>query len=150
MIRWQCFASKCVGLVSFSLLSLTMTMLNAPSANAQPQFSEDQISRYAIAAEAIETKRDELLRRAKNNQGWASVARQAESRNIAVCELSASEQPDFLRSLCGELFNYSEQTIKRNGFPSNREFNQLTQAQQQNGQLQRRIQEKIVQMRGGK
>ena len=148
MIRWQCFASKCVGLLGLSLLSLTTTMLDAPSASAQSQFSDDQVSRYAMAAEAIETKRDEVLRRAKNHQGWASVARQAESRNIAVCELSPSEQPDFLRGLCGELFNYSEQAIRRNGFPSNREFNQLTQAQQQNGQLQRRIQEKIMQMRG--
>jgi Domain of unknown function (DUF4168) len=150
MIRWKCLASKCVGLIGFSLLSLTTTILDTPSASAQSQFSDDQISRYAMAAEAIETKRDEVLRRAKNHQGWSSVARQAESRNIAVCELSPSEQPDFLRGLCGELFNYSEQAIRRNGFPSNREFNQLTQAQQQNSQLQRRIQAKIMQMRGGR
>lgn len=145
MIRWHCFASKCVGFIGFSLLSLTMVLSDAPSAKAQAQFSEDQISRYAVAANAIESKRDEVLRRAKNHQGWASVARQAETRNVYVCDLN--EQPDFLRNLCGELFSSSEQTIRRNGF-SNREFNQLTQAQQQNVELQRRIQEKIMQMRG--
>jgi chemotaxis protein histidine kinase CheA len=135
--------------MGFSLLSLTIAMLGAPAANAQ-QFTDDQISRYAAAAEAIEGKRNEVLRRAKNNQGWASVARQAETRNVSVCELTPNEQPEFLRNLCGELFTYSEQAIRNNGFPSNREFNQLTQAQQQNSQLQRRIQEKIVQMRGGR
>jgi chemotaxis protein histidine kinase CheA len=136
--------------MGFSLLSLTITALDGSIAHAQQQFSDDQISRYAMAAEAIEGKRNEVLRRAKNNQGWASVARQAEAQNVSVCELSSSEQPEFLRNLCGELFTYSEQTIRNNGFSSNREFNQLTQAQQQNSQLQRRIQEKIVQMRGGR
>jgi hypothetical protein len=150
MIRWQCFASKCFGLIGFSLLSLTISLLGAPIAQAQAQFSEDQISRYAVAAEAIEGKRDEVLRRAKNNQGWGSVARLAETRNIYVCDLSPSEQPDFLRSLCGDLINYSQEAIRRNGFTNNSEFNQITKAQQQDGQLQRRIQMKIVQMRGGR
>ncbi|WP_019501211.1 DUF4168 domain-containing protein [Pseudanabaena sp. PCC 6802] len=149
MTRWRYFASNCVGLAGFSLLSIAILMLGAPTARAQ-DFTDDQISRYAAAAEAIEGKRNEVLRRAKNNQGWVSVARQAEARNISVCELSPSEQPEFLRNLCGELFTYSEQTIRNNGFSSNREFNQLTQAQQQNSQLQRRIQEKIVQIRGGR
>lgn len=148
MTRWRNFASNCFNLAGFSLLSLTILMLGAPAVRAQ-QFSDDQISRYAAAAEAIEDKRNEVLRRAKNNQGWASVARQAEARNVYVCNLSPNEQPEFLRNLCGELFEYSQQATRNNGF-SNREFNELTQAQQQNSQLQRRIQEKIVQMRGGR
>ncbi len=111
---------------------------------AQAQFSEEQIKRYAGAASAIEQKRDDILRRAKNYSGWQGLTERADAQGVFVCSLKKSDQPSFIQNLCSELFDFSEQEIRRHGFANNREFNQITQAQQQNVQLQRRIQGEIV------
>lgn len=110
------------------------------------QFSDDQIRRYAGAASAIEKKRDDVWRRAKAYEGWTSLKTKADSQGVTVCGLKKSEQPQVIQSLCSELFEFSEQEIRRNGFSSNRDFNQITQVQQQNNQLQRRIQLEILEL----
>ncbi len=110
------------------------------------QFSDDQIRRYAGAASAIEKKRDDVWRRAKTYEGWASLKSKADTQGVTVCGLKKSEQPQVITSLCAELFEFSEQEIRRNGFSTNRDFNQITQAQQQNSQLQKRIQGEILEL----
>jgi hypothetical protein len=114
--------------------------------SSQSQFSDDQIRRYAGAASAIEKKRDDVWRRAKAYEGWASLKTKADSQGVTVCGLKKSEQPQVIQSLCSELFEFSEQEIRRNGFSSNRDFNQITQTQQQNNQLQKRIQLEILEL----
>ncbi len=113
-------------------------------AQSNGQFSDDQIRRYAEAAAVIEKKRDEVWRRAKGYEGWNSLTSRAEAQGVTVCGLKKSEQPPIIQGLCSELFEFSEQEIRRRGFSSNREFNQITQAQKQNGQLQKRIQFEIL------
>ncbi|MEE3716566.1 DUF4168 domain-containing protein [Tumidithrix elongata RA019] len=115
---------------------------------AQAQFTEEQINRYAGAVNAIEKKREEILRRAKNSQGWSTVAQTADSKGVDVCSLNQSEQPADIQSLCRELIDFSEQEIRKYGFSNNREFNQLTVTQQQDPSLQGRIQARMLQLRG--
>ncbi|AFY74895.1 hypothetical protein Syn7502_02973 [Synechococcus sp. PCC 7502] len=133
----------------FSQLTLLgyfiLTLLPSLPVHAQAvQFSDDQIRRYAGAASAIEKKREEVWRRARSYEGWTSLKSKADTQGVTVCGLKKSEQPPVIQSLCGELFEFSEQEIRRNGFSTNRDFNQITQAQQQNNQLQRRIQVEII------
>jgi hypothetical protein len=115
---------------------------------AQAQFSEDQVNRYAGAVNAIEKKREEILRRAKNTAEWSSVAQTADNKGVDVCSLSPSEQSASIQGLCKELFDFSEQEIRKHGFSNNRDFNQLTVTQQQDPSLQGRIQGRILQLRG--
>lgn len=114
------------------------------------QFSDDQIKRYAGAAAEIEKKRDDVWRRAKAYEGWNSLKSNADAQGVNVCGLKKPEQPPIIQSLCGELFEFSEQEIRRHGFSSNRDFNQITQAQKQNNQLQRRIQMEILELNNPK
>ena len=105
---------------------------------------EDNLTRYASAANAIENKRLELFREAKSNADWSNVANLAESKQTKVCDLS--NPPEFLRSLCDQLRTYSEEEICRNGFTT-KEFNQITLEQKQNPQLRSIIQGKQMQLR---
>lgn len=109
-------------------------------------FGEDRIDRYAAAANAIENKRLEIFRTAKNNPNWSTVANLAESKQTKVCDLTAP--PEFLQSLCDQLRSYSEEEICRHGFTA-KEFNQITLEQKQNPQLRSLIQSKQIQLRGG-
>ncbi|GBO53606.1 hypothetical protein APA_1513 [Pseudanabaena sp. lw0831] len=108
---------------------------------------EDNLTRYASAANAIENKRLELFREAKSNPDWSNVANLAESKQTKVCDLT--NPPEFLRSLCNQLRTYSEEEICRNGFTT-KEFNQITLEQKQNPRLRSIIQGKQIQLRGNK
>jgi len=144
------FKNLVQNLVHFFLLSFVMGMTSLPvqaQVVAQAQFSEEQIKRYAGAASAIEQKRDEILRRAKTYNGWQGLTERADAQGVFVCSLKKSEQPAVIQGLCSELFEFSEQEIRRHGFANNRDFNQMTQAQQQNLQLQKRIQDEILRPR---
>lgn len=110
-------------------------------------FGDDHIVRYATAANAIENKRLEIFRAAKSNPQWGNIANLAESQQTKVCDLS--QQPEFLKDLCNQLRNYSEQEICQNGF-TNKEFNQITLEQMQNSRLRSLIQDKQMQLRGKK
>lgn len=105
---------------------------------------EDNLTRYAAAANAIENKRLEIFREAKSNPDWTNVANLAESQQTKVCDLS--NPPEFLRSLCNQLRTYSEEEICRNGFTT-KEFNQITLEQKQNPRLRSLIQGKQIQLR---
>jgi hypothetical protein len=141
-----------LGMATESLLrrdfSAAFAQVEAAQTIAQVQFSEDQVNRYAGAVNAIEKKREEILRRAKNTQEWSAVAQIADSKGVDVCSLNPSEQPAVIQSLCRELIDFSEQEIRKYGFSNNREFNQLTVNQQQDPSLQGRIQGRILQLRG--
>ncbi len=119
---------------------------NLPVHAQSVQFSDDQIRRYAGAAAAIEKKREEVWKRAKNYTGWGELVNKADAQGVSVCGLKKPEQPVVIQTLCGELFDFSIQEIRRNGFSNNRDFNQITQAQQQNIQLQKRIQGEILEL----
>jgi hypothetical protein len=105
---------------------------------------EDNLTRYAIAANAIENKRLEIFREAKSNSDWSNVASLAESQQTKVCDLT--NPPEFLRSLCNQLQTYSAEEICRNGFTT-KEFNQITLEQKQNPRLRSIIQGKQIQLR---
>ncbi len=104
---------------------------------------EDNLTRYAAAANAIENKRLEIFREAKSNPDWNNVATLAESQQTKVCDLT--NPPEFLRSLCNQLRTYSEEEICRNGFTT-KEFNQITLEQKQNPRLRSLIQGKQMQL----
>lgn len=106
---------------------------------------EDNIDRYAAAANAIENKRLEIFRAAKSNPSWSAVASLAESKQTRVCDLASP--PQFLQALCNQLRSYSEEEICRHGFTA-KEFNQITLEQKQNPQLRSLIQSKQIQLRG--
>ncbi len=108
---------------------------------------EDNLTRYAAAANAIENKRLEIFREAKSNPDWNNVATLAESQQTKVCDLT--NPPEFLRSLCNQLRTYSAEEICRNGFTT-KEFNQITLEQKQNPRLRSLIQGKQMQLRGNK
>lgn len=114
---------------------------------AQAVFGDDQLTRYAEAVNAIENKRLEIFRAAKNNSNWSTVANLAESQQTKVCDLS--QPPDFLQDLCNQLRNFSEKEIHRRGF-TNKEFNQITREQRQNPYLRGLIQAKQMEIRKGK
>lgn len=114
---------------------------------AQAVFGDDQLTRYAEAVNAIENKRLEIFRAAKNNSNWSTVANLAESQQTKVCDLS--QPPEFLQDLCQQLRSFSEQEIHRRGF-TNKEFNQITREQRQNPYLRGVIQAKQMQLRNNK
>ncbi len=132
---WQ--AGIWSGLISIITLSSLSFCLSAPSHAQGNRFNDDQIRRYAVAARAIENKRQEILSRAKNDPGWSSVANRADSQGKRVCDLS--RKPPFLENLCKELYSYSEQAIHNQGFTTG-EFNEITNAQRGDSKLRRRIQ----------
>jgi hypothetical protein len=140
-----------LGMPSLPVHAQAVAQLNTQlNAQLNTQFNDDQIRRYAGAASAIEKKRDDVWRRAKAYEGWNSLTNKAEAQGVTVCGLKKSEQPPVIQTLCGELFDFSEQEIRRNGFSSNRDFNQITQAQKQNNQLQKRIQAEIIELNSPK
>ena len=112
----------------------------------QAVFGDDQITRYAIAANAIENKRLEIFRAAKSHPNWSQVANVAESQQTKVCDLE--KQPEFLQALCGQLRSFTEEEIRRRGF-TNKEFNQITREQRQDANLRSMIQTRQLQLRGG-
>ena len=109
------------------------------------EFSDDKVTRYAAAVNAIENKRLEIFRAAKNNSNWIDVANLAESQQTKVCDLA--QPPDFLQDLCGQLRIFTEKEIHRRGF-TNKEFNQITRQQRQDPSLRKTIQAKQMQLRG--
>lgn len=112
----------------------------------QAVFGDDQITRYAIAVNAIENKRLEIFRAAKKHPNWSQVANVAESQQTKVCDLE--KQPEFLESLCNQLRSFTEEEIRRRGF-TNKEFNQITRDQRQDKNLRSVIQTRQLQLRGG-
>ena len=108
---------------------------------------DDHLTRYAAAANAIENKRLEIFRAAKNNPNWGSVANLAESKQTKVCDLT--NPPEFLQTLCDRLRSYSEEEICRYGFTT-KEFNQITLEQMQNPRLRSLIQDQQMQLRENK
>ncbi|MGQ9866270.1 MAG: DUF4168 domain-containing protein [Pseudanabaenaceae cyanobacterium] len=119
-------------------------LLGVNGAIAQP--TQDQLNNYAQAVYEIELKRTELLGRARTHPDWERVARLASERNVSVCDLRREEQPEFLRPLCTELFTFAEQERQRRGFATNRDFNEITKLQQQEPQVQRYIQQKLLEL----
>ena len=111
------------------------------------EFSDDKLNRYAAAVNAIENKRLEIFRAAKNNSSWVDVANLAESQQTKVCDLA--QPPDFLQDLCSQLRIFTEKEIHRRGF-TNKEFNQITRQQRQDASLRKTIQAKQMQLRGSK
>jgi hypothetical protein len=111
------------------------------------EFSDDKVTRYAAAVNAIENKRLEIFRAAKNNSNWSDVANLAESKQTKVCNLA--QPPEFLKDLCSQLRIFTEQEIHRRGF-TNKEFNQITRQQRQDPSLRKTIQAKQMQLRGSK
>jgi len=109
------------------------------------EFSDDKVTRYAAAVNAIENKRLEIFRAAKNNSNWVDVANLAESQQTKVCNLS--QPPDFLQDLCSQLRVFTEKEIHRRGF-TNKEFNQITRQQRQDPSLRKTIQAKQMRLRG--
>jgi hypothetical protein len=140
-----------VGLVdrdrSNAYAQISPTLLQLNNILNQTVFGDDQITRYAMAANAIENKRLEIFREAKSNPQWSSVASLAETQQTKVCDLQ--EQPQFLQSLCDQLRNFTEEEIRRRGF-SNREFNQITRDQRQDANLRSLIQARQMQLRSTK
>jgi hypothetical protein len=124
--------------------SQTITQLN--SILNQAVFGDDQVTRYALAVKAIENKRLEIFRVAKNNANWSDVANLAESQQTKVCNLA--QPPAFLQDLCSQLRIFTEKEIHRRGF-TNKEFNQITRAQRQDPSLRKAIQAKQMQLRDG-
>ena len=88
---------------------------------AQAALGDDQITRYSAAVNAIENKRLEIFRAAKNNSNWSNVANLAESQQTKVCDLA--QPPEFLQALCNELRSFTEKEIRQRGF-TNKESNQ--------------------------
>ena len=109
------------------------------------QFGDEKLIRYAMAVNAIENKRLEIFRSAKNNPKWVDVANLAESQQTKVCDLP--QPPDFLQDLCGQLRIFTEKEIHRRGF-TNKEFNQITRQQRQDPALRKTIQAKQAKLRG--
>jgi hypothetical protein len=139
---------------SLLLLLLALTTTPEPSApvpavisqantSIGSSFTEKQLDRYVAAVSAIEKRRGDILRRAKNTDYWTATVQLANSSNRDICSLPSHQQPDEIRNLCRELLEFSEQEIRRHGF-TNREFNQITLAQQQDRKLQARIQQRLI------
>ncbi|NUN65355.1 DUF4168 domain-containing protein [Pseudanabaena biceps] len=130
---------------AFAQTSPTLIQLN--NILNQAIFGDDQVTRYAAAVNAIENKRLEIFKTAKQNPNWNSVANQAESQQVRVCDLS--QQPDFLQNLCEQLRNFTEDEIRRHGF-TNKEFNQMTRQQRQDASLRSLIQSRQMKLRDAK
>lgn len=130
MKRWQFWV---VFLVAFPGLAQTRAV-----------FTEAQLDSYARAVFTIEQKRDDMLKRAKQLSGWESAAHQADRQGVNVCDLKPPEPQ--LEPLCKEMFRYAKETIERHGFDS-KQFNQITLSQQTDRELQKRLQQKVVEIR---
>ncbi len=158
--------NKCIGTANLlglcvALSAIALPLINSESAIAQTSSSviqlnnilaqaalgDDQITRYAAAVNAIENKRLEIFRTAKNNSNWSDVANLAESQQTKVCDLA--QPPEFLQALCNELRSFTEKEIRQRGF-TNKEFNQITREQRQNPYLRGLIQAKQMQLRSSK
>lgn len=137
-------------MVNFSagLLMFLMSVLGEGVVAQAPAltFTENQIDRYVAAVRAIERKREEVLRRAKNSENWAIAVQLAETHNRDICRVPPEQQPANIQVLCRELLEFSEREIRRHGL-TNREFNQITQSLQQDKQLQARIQLRLLKLR---
>jgi type II secretory pathway pseudopilin PulG len=154
MTRWQLSRFLLSGLTGISIGLLgSLSMAIAPSSMqsqaqaqaSQTSFSEADIAHYAKAALAIETKRQQVYSSAKKLPEWSAIANRAESQGVKVCDLR-EELPGSIQSVCNELINFSQQVIRDNAFRGNADFNRITRAQQQDDQLQRRIQGKIMEL----
>ncbi|BBC22898.1 DUF4168 domain-containing protein [Pseudanabaena sp. ABRG5-3] len=131
--------------LTFAQTDQSITQLN--NILAQAVFGDDQLTRYASAVNAIENKRLEIFRAAKNNSNWTTVANLAESQQTKVCDLA--QPPEFLQDLCSQLRSFTEKEIHQRGF-TNKEFNQITREQRQNPYLRGLIQAKQMELRKGK
>ncbi|NMF58769.1 DUF4168 domain-containing protein [Pseudanabaena yagii] len=131
--------------LTFAQTDQSVTQLN--NILAQAVFGDDQLTRYASAVNAIENKRLEIFRTAKNNSNWSTVANLAESQQTKVCDIS--QPPEFLQDLCNQLRSFTEKEIHRRGF-TNKEFNQITREQRQNPYLRGLIQAKQMELRKSK
>ncbi len=121
--------------------------VSSPTAISQnpTTITDDQLERYVSAVSAIEKRRAEILRRAKNTSYWTATVQFANNSNRDICSLPVNQQLGEIKKLCRELLEFSEQEIRRHGL-SNREFNQITLAQQQDKQLQTRIQQRLMRL----
>ncbi|MCA1904111.1 MAG: DUF4168 domain-containing protein [Cyanobacteria bacterium KgW148] len=113
-------------------------------AQTRSAFTESQLDNYAKAVFTIEQKRDDVLKRAKQLPAWENAARQADRQGVNVCDLKPPEPQ--LQSLCSEMFRYAKDTIERYGFDS-RQFNQITLSQQTDRELQKRLQQKVIELK---
>jgi hypothetical protein len=122
----------------------------APAQTANPpaitSFNEEQLDRYIAAVGAIERKREEILRRAKKSEAWASAVQLAEAQNKDICRVPVEQQAVDIKNLCAELLEFSEREIRKQGL-TNREFNQITTILQRDRQLQSRIQSRLQKLR---
>ncbi len=126
-------------------LSSVVLVLALPcSAQTRPVFTEVQLDNYARAVLTIEQKREEVLRRAKQLPVWESAVQQAEKQGVGICDLKPPEPQ--LQALCQEMFRHAKETIERYGF-DNQEFNQITRSQQMDKELQKRLQQKVAELR---
>ena len=158
--------NKCIGTASLlglcvAMSAIALPLINSESAIAQTSSSviqlnnilaqtalgDGQITRYATAVNAIENKRLEIFRSAKNNSNWGNVANLAETQQTKVCDLA--QPPEFLQALCNDLRSFTEKEIRQRGF-TNKEFNQITREQRQNPYLRGLIQAKQMQLRSSK
>lgn len=155
MTRWQLSQSLLSGLTGITIGLLgSLSMAIAPSSmqsqaqaqTSQTSFSEADIARYAKAALAIETKRQQVYANAKKLPEWSAIANRAESQGVKVCDLRPEELPSSIQSICNSLIDFSEQVVRNHEFRGNADFNRITRAQQQDDQLQRRIQGKIMEL----
>lgn len=137
MLKGDRFAAIAQSQTSPTLMQLN-NILN------QAVFGDDQVTRYAAAVNAIESKRLEIFKVAKNNPNWNSVANLAESQQIMVCDLP--QQPNFLENLCEQLRSFTEDEIRRYGF-TNKDFNQITRQQRQDAGLRSLIQARQLQLK---
>ncbi len=113
-------------------------------AQAQSAFSDSELDRYARAIVEIETKRQQVYSNAKKLPDWSVAANRAENQGIKVCDLKKEELPGSIQNMCSNLSDFSQQVIRKHEFQSNADFNKITRTQQQDNQLQRRIQTKIM------
>lgn len=144
---WVCLMTATLSNRSSAFAQTSPTIIQLNNILNQAIFGDDQVTRYAAAVNAIENKRLEIFKTAKKNPNWSSVANQAESQQVRVCDLS--QQPDFLESLCEQLRSFTEDEIRRYGFTS-KEFNQITRQQRQDASLRSLIQSRQMKLRDAK
>lgn len=137
----KAFTRGCIGL----LACLSLAAIKVPAAQAQANISDDEVNRYAKAVLAIEGKRRQIYADAKGLPEWGNISQQAATKGVNVCDLSQTELPGNIYSLCQQLFKASQTEVSRYGF-DNTTFNRITQAQKRDRQLQQRIQTQMVQI----
>ncbi|MCS6960776.1 MAG: DUF4168 domain-containing protein [Pseudanabaenaceae cyanobacterium SKYGB_i_bin29] len=128
-------------------LSSIVWILALPGfAQVRSAFTEAQLDNYARAVLLIEQKREEVLKRAKQLPVWESAVQQADKQGVGICDLKPPEPQ--LQALCQEMFRHAKETIERYGF-DNQEFNLITRSQQTDKELQKRLQQKVAELRAG-